>query len=504
MRRHDEFEMTLGALLARNASIYGEDLAFVDAGVGVTHFQLAQEADRLAAGFHLAGLRSGDRIAVLSHNGLPFVQILFAAARIGVIVSAINWRLSPNEIEKVIANDLPAMVLSSAALEQNLNVAMIEQLKVRVVVIDYELEAFTHLESLRGLAVNVPEVVINPDDPVVFIHTAWTDGRPKAAILTHRNLLSSALQLRAIWELSSQDVHLCALPLFHITALSLMLATASAGGCSVLEARFNAAEAIGTIKEHGVTLMGEFSPMLSGLLQEPDADARLITLRHVCGLDMPEVIEKFHNTCPKATFWAVYGQSEAGGIVTMAPYALADESVGYPLPQCIVRIVSATGLMLPFEEEGEIVVAGPTIFAGYWGRPDVSSITLRNGWLHTGDMGKLDKDGRLIFLGRLPSKELIKSGGENVYPEEVEAILLSHPEVVDVAVIGVPDKRWGESVRAVCVTKNLIDSQELIDFVGGQIAGYKRPRSVFFVKSLPRNADGSHDRKEIKSMFGIS
>jgi len=501
-RRPDEDATTLSALLVRNASVYGEHLAFVDVGVAVTHSQLAHEADRLAAGLHRAGLRSGDRIAILAYNGLPFVQIIFAASRIGVIVSAINWRLTSSEIEMVLANDSPAMVFVSATLAPLLNDSIRERYKVPAVVIDGELEAFTSLESLKGLAADVPDVIVKADDPIFFIHTAWTDGRPKAAVLTHRNLLTSALQLRDIWALKRTDVHLCALPLFHITALSLMLATACAAGCSVLQARFTASEAIGAIETHGVTLMGEFSPMLAGLLQEPDANGRLITLRHVCGLDAPEVIGHFHTTCPQAKFWAVYGQSEAGGFVTMAPYAAADGSAGYPLPQCAVRVVDASGLPLPPGQEGEIVVSGPTVFDGYWGRSDVSSTTLRDGWLHTGDLGKLDTHGRLVFSGRLPSKELIKSGGENVYPDEVEKVLLSHPAVIDVAVIGVADKRWGESVRAVCVSNSEIEPQELIDYVGNQIAGYKRPRSVVFVDSLPRNPDGSHDRNAIKVTYG--
>ena len=268
-------------------------------------------------------------------------------------------------------------------------------------------------------------------------------------------------------------------------------------------AGFNPAETLNAIEMHAATLMGEFSPMLSELLKQPDSKIRMSSLRHLCGLDMPDVIKSFHASCPQATFWAVYGQSEAGGIISMMPHALADGSTGYPLTHCQINIVDATGSKVPAGEAGEIVVSGPTVFVGYWGRPEVSATTHRDGWLHTGDIGKFDNHGRLIFVGRLPNKELIKSGGENVYPEEVELILRTHAAIVDVAVIGVPDKRWGESVRAVCVTRSNVETQELIDFVGERIANFKRPSSVIFVDSLPTKSDGTHDRDFIKATFGV-
>jgi acyl-CoA synthetase (AMP-forming)/AMP-acid ligase II len=496
--------LTLGEMLAFNARHFGEYSAFVDGEVTVTYTELELKSAGLAAGFHLAGLRSGDRVSVLAHNGLPFVEIFYAAARIGVIVSAINWRLSPTEIAKVVDNDLPTLIFSSAELAYLLGDVQCEDFIGTPVVIDGNLEGFVSLEKFRADPKDFPQVLVASDDPVCFIHTAWTDGRPKAAVLTHRNLLCGAKQLEQIWELNSHDVHICALPLFHITALSLMLATARVGGCNVLQARFNPAETLNAIEMHAATLMGEFSPMLSELLKQPDSKIRMSSLRHLCGLDMPDVIKSFHASCPKASFWAVYGQSEAGGIISMMPHALAEGSAGYPLTHCQINIVDATGFKVPVGETGEIVVLGPNVFVGYWGRPEVSATTLRDGWLHTGDIGKFDTHGRLIFVGRLPNKELIKSGGENVYPEEVEQILFTHSAIVDVAVIGVPDKRWGESVRAVCVTRSNVEPQELIDFVGERIAKFKRPSSVILVDSLPTKSDGTHDRDFIKATFGMS
>ncbi|PUE44413.1 AMP-binding protein [Limnohabitans sp. 2KL-51] len=493
---------TLGELLNLNARLYGEQSAFTDGEVTVTHAQLERKSAGLAVGLHRAGLRSGDRISLLAQNGLPFVEIFYAAARIGVIVSAINWRLSPAEIAKVVGNDLPALLFTSKELSPLLSDVECHDFVSRPIVIDGSLEGFLCLDDFRGDPGDIQHESVAPDDPVCFIHTAWTDGRPKAAVLTHRNLLCGAEQLGQIWTLNSSDVHICALPLFHITALSLMLATARVGGCSILKARFNPAEALNAIELYGATLLGEFSPMLSELLKLQNSSKKMTSLRHVCGLDTPDVIKWFHTSCPRATFWAVYGQSEAGGIVSMMSHALADGSTGYPLPLSKIRIVDEAAFTVPAGEIGEIVISGPTVFVGYWGRPDVSAATLRGGWLHTGDVGKFDPYGRLVYVGRLPNKELIKSGGENVYPEEVEQVLRTHPAIVDVAVFGVADKRWGESVRAVCVIRSMVDSQGLIEFVGERIASYKRPRSVIFADSLPSKADGTHDRDAIKAAFG--
>lgn len=493
---------TIGELLAVNAQRHAALPAFIEGSNVVTHAEHEQTCASLAAGLHHAGLHAGDRIALLAHNSLAFVQLFGAASRLGIAVSAINWRLSAAEVAQVIASDQPSIVFAGSALAPLLHeVLSHSKPRPRIVAVDAPLEGYEKLRDFMRDAATVPHVIVSPDAPAVFIHTAWTDGHPKAAMLTHRNLLVGAAQLRDMWQLGADDVHLCVLPLFHITALTLALACTYAGGCSVLHARFDPVEAIHAIERYGATVLGEFAPMLDMLLQQPDAAARLASLRHLCGLDSPEVISRFESLCPRGAYWVVYGQSEAGGLVTMAPFGSAAGSVGRALPQCTVRIVDEQDQPLPASSTGEIVVRGSTVFAGYWGRPADTAKTLRKGWLHTGDAGKLDVQGQLFYVGRMAAKELIKSGGENVYPAEVEKVLREHPAVADVAVIGVPDARWGESVRAVCVARMPVDAQVLIDHVGARIAAHKRPRSVVFTDQLPSKADGSHDREKIKAIF---
>lgn len=499
----DSYPATLPELIALRASHAPDHAAFIDGERVLTHAQYHWRCRALAAGLHRTGIQPGERIGLLAHNGLAFVELLGAAAQLGVAVSCLNWRLSAREVAQVVANDDLSIIFVSAALAPLLrdSVASSRQ-RLRIASLDERLNDFEHVSDFAANPELVPAVDVTVHTAAVLIHTAWTDGYPKAAVLTHGNLLAGARQLSSTWQLDSNDVHYCALPLFHITALTLALATLHAGGSSVLQARFNPEEALQVIEHHRVTLFGEFAPMLQNLIQQPQATSRLSHVRHVCGLDTPENIHEFESLCPRATFWSVYGQSEAGGVVTMAPFRDAVGSVGRALPHVEVGIVDDDGRSLPSGHLGEIVLRGPSVFSGYWNRPADTALALRDGWLHTGDAGRLDDQGLLFFAGRRPAKELIKTGGENVYPTEVEKTLREHPAVADAAIIGVPDPKWGESVLAICVLADDVTEQALIAFVGERIAHYKRPRAIVFTDALPCKTDGTHDREKIKRLFG--
>lgn len=492
-------------LLVRNARQHGERVAFRHAAHTVTHRQHLARTLQLAAGLQGLGVVQGDRVAILSRNRIEFLELLGAAAHLGAIVSAINWRLSAAEMALVLDGDAPKLVLAEDAFWPLLDGVLSRPDAPEPIRLDTAHDGFRHLSELYLDTRCEETAVVTADEPLLLIHTAWSDERPKAAMLTHRNLLSSALQLQHAWALTPQDVHLCCLPLFHSTAISLTLATQMAGGSSVLMPAYDASEALSLIGLHQVSLFAEFAPMLSGLLDAAtSAPTTIASMRHVCGLDAPETIQRFETTCAGATFWTGYGQTEASGLVTLAPWRDQPGSVGQPLPLCAVDIVDEQGIVLPAGEVGEITVRGPCVFAGYWRRPADDANVFRSGRLHTGDSGLLDAHGVLWYKGRLAAKELIKTGGENVYPEEVEAVLRQHPHVFDVAVIGVVDAHWGESVRAICVASDgaTLSEQQLIDFVGERIARYKRPRAVVFAAALPKKADGTNDRERIKQLYG--
>ena len=296
------------------------------------------------------------------------------------------------------------------------------------------------------------------------------------------------------------------LPLFHLSGLGLFLGVLQAGGATVLSARFDATAAARQIAEHRVTVFAEFAPMLDAILGAAEAGSfDLSSLRVVTGLDTPQTVTRFEAACPNARFWSAFGQSELSGMVTMSPFRERPGSAGRPALLAEVAVFDDLERPAPVGTVGEIVARGPLVFKGYWNRDADNAETFRGGWHHTGDLGRFDDAGYLWYAGRSPAKELIKPGGENVYPAEVERVILEHVAIAEVVVIGVPDQKWGEAVKAVCVSKpgaTVPAPDELITFVGSRIAGFKKPRHVVFVDSIPKTGAGVADRARIKLEHG--
>jgi acyl-CoA synthetase (AMP-forming)/AMP-acid ligase II len=269
--------------------------------------------------------------------------------------------------------------------------------------------------------------------------------------------------------------------------------------------RFDPEAAVRHIQRDRVSVVATFPPMLTSLLDAAAAvGADLSSLRAVAGLDAPETIGRLESMCPGATFWIGYGQSEVTGFVTTAPFRDGPGSAGRPAFLNAVSVVDDLDRPLPAGETGEIVVRGPMVFKGYWNCAADNELTFRGGWHHTGDLGRFDEAGLLWYAGRSPAKELIKPGGENVYPAEVEKVLMEHPAVVEAAVIGVPDAQWGEAIKAICVCRpdQPVTAEALIEFVGGRIARFKKPKHVTFVPALPKTPAGAIDRPKVKEAHG--
>jgi long-chain acyl-CoA synthetase len=268
--------------------------------------------------------------------------------------------------------------------------------------------------------------------------------------------------------------------------------------------RFDAGHAAKVIHEEGVSFTMVFSPILSSILDEQEKSGLDISsLRAVTGIDTAETIERYQNRTGGA-FYALYGQTETSCLATMGPYGEKPGSAGRVLPLAEVRLVDDYDRPVDRGKVGEITVKGPMVFKGYWGLPEETAYTFRDGWHHTGDLGRFDEEGYLWYAGRRSEKELIKPGGENVYPAEVEKIILLHPAVDKTVVFGVPDPKWKEGIKAVCQIKTgkSVQAQELIDFVGERIARYKKPKYVEFVEELPLLENGSIDRSKVKALYG--
>jgi long-chain acyl-CoA synthetase len=362
---------------------------------------------------------------------------------------------------------------------------------------------FTPFAALYRDAAPAPAEV-GPDDAFAAISTAAVDLVPRGAVLTHGNVIAANLTAMACFGLTPADRYLLALPMFHITALGTALAHMHAGGASVVVSRFDAEEAVRLIDRHHVTHLSDFPPVLSTLLDAAEKlGSRLPSLRDVAGLDAPPTIQRLHETT-RAKFWTGFGQSETSGFVSVQRVLDRPGAAGRPVPTAQVRVVDDYDREAAVGTPGEIVVRGPLVFQGYFGQPDVTAYTFRGGWHHTGDVGRFDADGYLHYVRRKPEKELIKPGGENVYPAEVEAVIVQMEGVTGACVYGVPDARWGEAVKAVVemAPAGRYTAPQVTDYVGAKIARFKRPHVVVFTEALPRTADGAVDREQVKTTWG--
>lgn len=500
-------DFTLWSIIERNARWSGTRSAFVFDGQVHTHAQYAARALRLAAGLAAAGVGRGDRVAVVAQNRPEYLDLYAAAARLGAIVVPVNWRLSAEEMAHAVTDTTPKLLLADPEYQPAL-AALRGRSPGLSGLYGYggTAEGFTPYEALLQAGDEPPAAGAAADDGYVIIHTAAVGGLPRGALLSHAGLLAAGMQLINRWQLGPDDVNLGMLPLFHVSGLGQFLATLQAGGCTLLAQRFDPKAAARQIAEHRVTMFAEFAPMLGAILDAAQAEGSdLSSLRAVSGLDTPDTIARFQAACPQADFWSGYGQSEVSGTATLARFRERPGAAGRPALLTEVAVVDELDQPLPAGRSGEIVVRGPTVFLGYWNLEQDTREAFRGGWHHTGDLGRFDEDGYLWFQGRSPAKELIKPGGENVYPAEVERVLLEHPAIAEAVVFGVPDSEWGEAVRAVCVCRPgaaAPQEKELIEFVGARIARFKKPKRVLFVDALPRTAAGTPDRPAIRQAHG--
>lgn len=491
-------------MIRRNALLRGDRISLQSGDRRISHRELLAHVDRLACGLENSGIQRRDRLAILGNNSPEYVFLLGAAARIGAVVIPINCRLKPEEIEHILRDGTPKAVFVDPEY-----LPVVEPLVAICTFVEKHFvvgERSGSFEPFDGLMEygRVP-LGTGPglEDPYVVIYTAAVQGKSRGAVLSHRNLLFANLHYICSLGLTEEDVYIGVLPLFHIAGLGVLFATMQAGGVNLLTPKFDAGLILEHIEKDKVTLFFEFPPMLKRLLEKAEQKGSdLSSLRHVVGLDQPETVKRFEEMTG-ATFWTGYGQSETTGFVSFAPYFRRAGSAGLPNFVSEIGIVGEYGTVLDAGKTGEIVVRGPMVFLGYWNRDEDNRHTFRGGCHHTGDMGRIDADGYLWYMGRTPEKELIKPGGENVYPSEVEKAILEHPRVAQAVVIGVPDPEWGEAIKAICVLKaGTMDGTELSEFVASLIARYKKPRHVVFVPDLPKKEDGMVDREKVKALYG--
>ena len=476
---------TLLDLLDRNARLHQDRPALIFEGHSYSHLTLLQAVQVQAAALHAAGIGRGDRVLVMSGNRPEMLVLLGAVAWLGAMMVPLNLRLSPAEIVQQARDARPALVIVDAGASALWAAAWPDGMAG----VALQTLPEPRLGALACAGPHRDGPVPRQDAPelgVVVLYTAAVEGHARGAVLSQSQLRASAIQTGRVWALGADDRWLGVLPLFHAAGIGLALALLEAGGACVILPRFDPTAAVAAVAQQRITVCATFAPMLGALLdaamQHPKAAASLASLRVCMGLEPPEVLARLATLCPEADFWSAYGQAEVSSMVCLGLQKERPGAAGRPVAPTEVRVQDASGRALPMGLEGEIAVRGPTVFLGYW-EPDMQiPFKPADPWHRTGDLGRIDEDGWLWFTGRAAHKQLIKTGGENVYPAEVEQVLLEHPAVAEAFVFGQADPKWGEAVHAVCALQPgvKVEVAELLAFLETRIARYKKPQTLVF------------------------
>jgi fatty-acyl-CoA synthase len=503
----------VGSWTARRARKTPDAPAILYAGRRLTYAGLDDRVRRLARALRGLGAGPGSRLAYLGPNHPAFLETMFATWSAGAIFVPLNMRLAGPELAYQLADCGAALLVY--APEQAAVVAGIRGEAGRgaglrhLVALARPAAGDRDYESLLGGPPPGPEdLPVSLDEPALIMYTSGTTGRAKGATLTHGNITWNAINVVVDADFRADEVALAVAPLFHTAALNMLCLPAMLKGGSVLiEPAFDPVRVLELITGYRVTSMFGVPAIYDAMAASPgwaEADTSSLRMLMCGGAPVPDATIRRY-TSRGLTFIQGYGMTETspGALLLDAEHALAKAgSAGVPHFFTDVRVVGPDGAEAGPGERGEIIVAGPNVMRGYWGQPEASAAVLADGWLHSGDVGTADEDGYVSVVDRI--KDVIISGGENVYPAEVENALLSHPGVADCGVIGIPDGRWGEVGRAVVVLRpgRSASEADILGFLDGRLARYKIPKSVHFASGLPRTATGKILKKQLRETHG--
>jgi len=476
--------------------------AVVAADRSITFRELDSRANRLVTLFRSFSLQVGDVVALLAKNELEYFEIHIAAIRMGLVLMPLNFRLAVPELNYIIRDSKPKLLIYGEAFS---NVA--EPLEVAR---KQSLGAAYDALMASASHPDVTDWRVSAEAPFAILYTSGTTGRPKGAILSNRSLFSRIGSNLFEYGLRTEDRFLMCLQLFHIGSINCF-SHLYIGSTVVLIKDFDAASVLGILPRHRITVALWVPTMINFIVNLPDVEtADFANLRLVVygGSPIPPVTLSRAVKLMRCGFLQTYGMTETNAITMLRPgdhdpvnkpHRLA--SAGTVALGMEARVVDDRERDVGPAVKGEILCRGPSLMDGYVNRPDATEEVMRGGWMHTGDMGYFDVEGYLYVTDR--KKDMIVSGGENVYPREVEDVLFEHPAILEAAVIGVPDDKWGERVHAVLVLKEgaKADREGVIRFARSRLAGYKLPKTVGFVSELPKNAAGKVDKNHLRATF---
>ncbi len=497
----------IGGFLTKRASLTPKKEALVIGDTRLDWNQLNRRSNRLAAAMTGLGVGRGDRVALLALNEVEFFDLYFGLGKTGAILVPINHRLAGPEVEYIV-NDCQARVLVfgqefAQVVESIRNKLPCEHL---VALTDDPPEYARSYNSLTAEASDAePEITAGGDDTLTILYTSGTTGRPKGAELTHDGYFGTSVTLRATFGDIGQTL-LMPLPLFHIGGLAPVPMCVHFGMKMVFQRAFDPKNFLELLGREKVTWFGSVPQILMFLRQVPDFDKYgwdTVKMALVYAAPVPVALIKEY-AAAGIEVRQLYGMTECTGPATVIDSENAIEkagSCGLPFFHNEIRVVDTDGNEVGANELGEVLIAGTNLMKGYWNRPEATAETIKNGWLYSGDMARMDEDGFLYIMDR--KKDMIISGGENIYPAEIEDLLMSHPKIADVGVIGFPDEKWGEAIKAIVVLRQgeQMGEQELIDWCQGRIAKFKIPKKAVFAEEIPRTPTGKILKRVLREKF---
>ena len=503
----------IGWWLTKRAFLMPAREAYVDGDSGerLTFSELNERCNQTANAFLAAGVSKGERVGLLLMNSPEFVESYFALAKIGAVVVPLNWRLIADELEFILKDSGTTRLIfdddlvdTVADLHARGDKTDVEQwLQVTRGETAYFAESYAAFRDARGAV--EPAIGGRDDDMLYIMYTSGTTGLPKGVVHTHNTCVWACITIAATTYFEDGDRFLSPLPMFHVGALTPLTMCIYRGVTSVVMRAFDPVRAWEIVHKERVTVGLAVPAMLNFMLQVPNLDRFDFSRWRWCmsgAAPVPEALIEAYERIG-LEIHQVYGLTESCG-----PAALIDAenalkrigSTGKAFYHTDVRIVDAEGRDCPADEPGEVLVAGPHIMREYWNRPEATAETLVDGWLHTGDVARMDADGFIYIEDRI--KDMIISGGENVYPAEIEKVLQTHPGISEAGVIGQPSERWGESPFVVAVKSDpALTQAELLEFCHGRLARYKQPKGAAFVEVLPRNPSGKILKRLLREKF---
>ena len=502
--------MFLGDWLHRRSLLTPDTIALIDAEAGMapmTYRAWDEAAGRTANLLRSMDVRQGDRVAVLAMNCVAYLDVWFACAKLGAIMQPLNYRFTPTELSALLDDATPTVLIYGAEYAET-----VEQLRTQPSSVQHWIALSapslsppaSRLFSERDqFPTEITPVELSWDDPWVICYTGGTTGTPKGAVLTHGNIGANAVNTVTGWGLTPNDVAVLNAPLFHTGGINVFTAPlVLIGGCSIVCKGFDVDQVFDLIENAGVTLYFGVPTTYNAIQHHPrweQADFSRLKLVISGGAPCPQpIFQAFWQR--GVDFKTGYGLTEAGPNTFCLPAADVQRkpgAVGFPLFYVDLKLIDAVGRELGPGEIGQLLIRGPHVCAGYWGRPEETARAIVGGWLHTGDLAVRDAEGYYTIVGRL--KDVIISGGENIYPAEVESVLSSHPAIAEVALITAPDPHWGEVGWAVAVPRpgQQINPADVLAFAGERLARYKLPKQVIIADHLPKTAAGKLDKQAL-------